>query len=245
MSNIFPPPLVRRLKEEYDFEESLYFDTDSTNDQAKKALIIVDMQNDFLPRGSLAVAGGDEVLPVVNKIQSEFNLIVATQDWHPVDHASFASNHAGKNAMDIIDLDGLQQILWPDHCVQGSKGAEFSVDLETHRIELIVRKGTNKRIDSYSAFFDNGHKKSTGLAGYLIERGVQQVTVCGLAADFCVYYTAMDALELGFQAEILLDGTRAIDPDGFEKKIQLFKKKGGKLISKKERSPNGENGDLY
>lgn len=245
MSNIFPPPLVRRLKEEFNFEESAYFDLEDAKGQAKKALIIVDMQNDFLPGGSLAVADGDKVIPVINKIQSAFDLVIATQDWHPKDHASFASNHAGKEIMDVIELDDLQQVLWPDHCIQGTEGAEFTNQLETDRVELIVRKGTDKQIDSYSAFFDNGRKKSTGLAGYLLERGVIQVTICGLAGDFCVYYTAMDALELGFQADILLDGTAAIDPDGFDEKIKLFKEKGGILIPKKERSPNGENGDLY
>lgn len=232
MSNIFPPPLVRRLKEEFNFEESIYFDLKDTEDQAKKALIIVDMQNDFLPGGSLAVPGGDKIVPVINAIQSEFDLVIATQDWHPKDHASFASNHVAKKIMDVIELDGLQQVLWPDHCIQGTAGAEFTSDLKTDRVELIVRKGTAQRIDSYSAFFDNGHKKSTGLAGYLIERGVSQVTVCGLAADFCVYYTAMNALELGFQADILLDGTEAIDPDGFSEKTKLFKEKGGVLIPK-------------
>lgn len=245
MSNIFPPPLVRRLKEEFNFEESIYFDLKDTEDQAKKALIIVDMQNDFLPGGSLAVPGGDKIVPVINAIQSEFDLVIATQDWHPKDHASFASNHVAKKIMNVIELDGLQQVLWPDHCIQGTKGAEFTTELDTDRIELIVRKGTDKRVDSYSAFFDNGRKKSTGLAGYLIERAVSHVTICGLAADFCVYYTAMDALALGFQADILLDGTEAIDPTEFKKKTKLFKERGGILIPKKERSPNGENGDLY
>lgn len=245
MSNIFPPPLVRRLREEFNFEESVYFDLENAEDQAQKALIIVDMQNDFLPGGSLAVVGGDQIVPVINAIQPKFDLVIATQDWHPKDHASFASNHSGKAIMDVIELDDRKQVLWPDHCVQGAKGAEFTTELNIDRIELIVRKGTDKRIDSYSAFFDNGRKKSTGLAGYLIERGVSHITVCGLAADFCVYYTAMDGLELGFQVDILLDGTAAIDPDGFNEKIKHFKEKGGILIPKKERSPNGENGDLY
>lgn len=228
MSNIFPPPLVKRLNEEFHFEDKPYFDSD---EPSKAALIIVDLQNDFLPKGSLAVPRGDEIIPVVNNLQKHYDLIIATQDWHPAAHKSFASNHPDKEVMETIILDGREQVLWPDHCVQGTKGAELVETLESNKIELIVRKGTDVQIDSYSAFFDNGHKKSTGLAGYLIEKGISKLAVCGLAADYCVFYTAMDALELGFEVEIITEGTRAIDPETFAKKIELFKEKGGTVSS--------------
>lgn len=230
MSNIFPPALVRRLKEEFSFEEAPHFDPEEQNKEKKSALIIVDLQHDFLPGGSLAVTDGDKIISVINSLQSKFDLVIASQDWHPDDHMSFASNHDGKKPMDIIELNSAEQVLWPDHCVQGTRGAELSPDLDKNRIELIVRKGTNKQIDSYSAFFDNDHKKSTGLAGYLIEKGISKITLCGLAADFCVYFTAMDALNLGFEVEIAMHGTKPIDPAAFNEKIEIFKKNGGFVV---------------
>jgi nicotinamidase/pyrazinamidase len=194
-------------------------------------LIIVDVQNDFLPGGALAVKDGDLVIPVINNLQNKFDLVVATQDWHPADHKSFASSHRGKNTFEVIELDGLSQVLWPDHCVQETKGAEFSSELTTKRIEAIFRKGMNKNIDSYSGFFDNGKKKSTGMGDYLKGRAVTSVFVCGLAADYCVYFTAKDALELGFQSTIISDATKAIDEENFKMAMEDYKFNGGKLVN--------------
>lgn len=199
-----------------------------------KALIIVDIQNDFLPGGALAVQNGDAVIPVINKLQSQFDLVVATQDWHPADHKSFASMHAGEKVFDEIMLDGLPQVLWPDHCVQETEGAEFSAQLDTKKIEAIFRKGMDKNIDSYSGFFDNGKKKATGMGDYLKGRGVTSIYVCGLAADYCVYFTALDGLEMGFQSTIITDATRAIDKENFEKVLEDFKSKGGQEIRSEE-----------
>jgi nicotinamidase/pyrazinamidase len=194
------------------------------------ALIIVDVQNDFLPGGTLAVKDGDEVIPVINKLQSHFELVVATQDWHPADHKSFASSHPGKKIFEEILLDGLPQVLWPDHCVQESRGAEFSSLLETKKIEAIFRKGMDKNIDSYSGFFDNGKKKATGMGAYLKGRGVTAIYVCGLAADYCVNFTALDGLDLGFESTILADATRPIDEENFRKAEEQFCSKGGRII---------------
>jgi len=196
-----------------------------------KALIIVDIQNDFLRGGALAVQNGDAVIPVINKLQSQFDLVVATQDWHPADHKSFASMHPEKKVFDEIMLDGLPQVLWPDHCVQETEGAEFSSNLNTKKIEAIFRKGMDKNIDSYSGFFDNGKKKATGMGDYLKGRGVTSIYVCGLAADYCVYFTALDGLEMGFQSTIIADATRAIDEENFKKVLEDFKSKGGHEIS--------------
>lgn len=191
------------------------------------ALIIIDVQNDFLPGGALAVKDGFDIIPIINSIQKEFDLVVATQDWHPAEHKSFASNHPGKKAFEEIDLDGLTQVLWPDHCVQQTRGAEFSKELDTKKIEAIFRKGMDKNIDSYSGFFDNGKRKSTGLGSYLKGRDVNSIFVAGLAADFCVYFTALDALELGFKASIITDATRPIDNGMLPSKLDSFVSKGG------------------
>lgn len=195
------------------------------------ALLIVDIQYDFLPGGALAVADGDAVIPIINRVQEDYGLVVATQDWHPAGHHSFASAHAGHKPFDTIDLDGLEQVLWPDHCVQGTAGARLSDQLDTHRIEAIFRKGTDPAIDSYSGFFDNGKRKRTGLAGYLRDRGVTAVSVCGLAADYCVYFTAMDALQLGFETRILEDAVRAIDAMSYAEKRSAFVRQGGQLVA--------------
>ena len=194
------------------------------------ALIIVDVQNDFLPGGALAVKDGEAIIPIINNLQKQFDLIVATQDWHPADHKSFASAHAGKKVFQEIVLDGLPQVLWPDHGVQETFGAEFSSALNTKRIEAIFRKGMDKNIDSYSGFFDNGKKKATGMADYLKGRGVTSIYLCGLAADYCVYYTALDGLELGFQSTIITDATRAIDENNFSKILENLISKGGREI---------------
>lgn len=199
-----------------------------------KALIVVDLQNDFVPGGSLAVPRGDEIIPLVNKIQEKFDLVVATQDWHPKSHLSFASNHPGKKVFDIIMLNGLEQVLWPDHCVQGEKGALFSRNFDDRRVEAIFRKGTDQSIDSYSGFFDNGRKKSTGLGDYLRGRGVRQVYVCGLAAEFCVLYTALDAIELGFETYYLEDVTRSLSQEGFKQAKEQVLQRGGKLLRSEE-----------
>ncbi|PZP51974.1 MAG: bifunctional nicotinamidase/pyrazinamidase, partial [Pseudopedobacter saltans] len=165
-----------------------------------KALLITDIQNDFLPGGSLAVKEGDLIVPTINDLASQYELVVATQDWHPIDHKSFVSQHIGKKVFDTIDLNGLPQTLWPEHCVQDSWGAQFPASLSLKPIAVIFHKGMNASIDSYSGFYDNAKLSNTGLDGYLKAKGITAVDICGLAADYCVYYTAMDALELGFQS---------------------------------------------
>ena len=177
----------------------------------KRALILVDIQNDFIPGGSLAVAGGDEVVPVANRLQPLFDLVVATQDWHPQSHGSFASNHPGRKPGERIELAGLPQVLWPDHCVQGSRGAEFHRDLDLSRVAKVFRKGTDPAIDSYSGFFDNGHRKATGLGDYLRDEKVMDVYVMGLATDYCVKWTALDAIQLGFRTHLIEDGSRGVE----------------------------------
>lgn len=178
---------------------------------SESALILVDIQNDFCPGGALEVPKGDEVVPVANRVQEKFDLVVATQDWHPPDHGSFASQHEGKEPGQVIDFHGLEQVLWPDHCVQGSKGAELHPDLDHRKVAAIFRKGTDPAIDSYSGFHDNGHRKSTGLAGYLRDLGVKTVYLVGLAADVCVKFTGLDARREGFETYLLLDGTRGVE----------------------------------
>ncbi|HQF41867.1 MAG TPA: bifunctional nicotinamidase/pyrazinamidase [Ignavibacteriaceae bacterium] len=187
-----------------------------------KALIIIDIQNDFLPGGALAVNKGDEVIPIINKLQQTdfFDLVVATQDWHPQNHGSFASNHPGKNQFDKTTLGGLEQILWPDHCVQETNGAEFSDKLDTKKIEAIFRKGMDPNIDSYSGFFDNGKKKDTGLAAYLKGRNVDEIYLAGLAGDFCVYYSALDSADFGFKTYFIEDAARSIDENNFENVVK-------------------------
>ena len=168
-----------------------------------KALVLVDIQNDFMPDGALPVPNGYEVIPVANSVQERFDLIVATQDWHPENH--------GSEPGEVIDLDGLDQVLWPVHCVQGSTGAEFVESLDTNRVAGVFRKGMNTRVDSYSGFHDNGHRRSTGLAGYLRELGVEQVYVLGVATDYCVKFTALDARREGFETFLIEDGCRGVE----------------------------------
>ncbi|MGB9894066.1 MAG: bifunctional nicotinamidase/pyrazinamidase, partial [Candidatus Saccharicenans sp.] len=177
-----------------------------------------------------AIPRGDEIISVVNWIQEKFELVVATQDWHPKNHLSFASNHPGKNVYDTVMLGGVEQVLWPDHCVQGENGARFVKGFDDRRVEAIFRKGTDPEIDSYSGFFDNGRKKSTGLGDYLKGRGVKQVYVCGLAAEFCVLYTALDAIELGFETYYLEDATRALSHEGFKEAKGKIVQHGGQII---------------
>lgn len=196
-----------------------------------KALLLIDIQHDFLPGGKLAVPGGDQIIPLANSLQQHFELVVATQDWHPANHLSFASMHEGKNPFEQIELQGLDQVLWPDHCVQGSPGAEFSPELEMNRVEAIFRKGMDTGIDSYSGFYDNGHLKSTGLAHYLRGRGVKELYLAGLAGDYCVYFTAKDALQEGFKTILLEDVTRPIDQEGFKKAKDDILSLGGHINS--------------
>jgi nicotinamidase/pyrazinamidase len=177
-------------------------------------LLVVDVQNDFCPGGALAVAGGDLVIEPIHKVARRFEHVILTQDWHTPDHFSFASAHPGKKAYEQIELSYGPQTLWPDHCVQGTRGAEFHPDLKLTKAELILRKGFHREIDSYSAFFENDRTTATGLAGYLRERGLSRVFLAGLAYDYCVGYSALDARRLGFPAVILRDACRAIDLNG-------------------------------
>ncbi len=179
-----------------------------------KALIVIDVQNDFCPGGKLAVADGDAILPAVNRLIGEFDHVVLTQDWHPAGHSSFASSHPGKAPFTDIDMPYGRQTLWPDHCVQGTEGAAFHPALVWTKSELVIRKGFRLGIDSYSAFFENDHKTPTGLGGYLKERGIDTVTLCGLATDYCVAYSALDAVSLGFRADVRLEACRGIDLGG-------------------------------
>jgi nicotinamidase/pyrazinamidase len=179
-------------------------------------LLIVDVQNDFCPGGALGVPGGDEVVPVANRLSRRFPHVGLTQDWHPRGHVSFASSHPGRNPFETIDLNYGEQILWPDHCVPGTKGAAFHEDLDTVTAEFVVRKGFRPEIDSYSAFRENDRKTSTGLAGYLRERGLKRLFLVGLATDFCVLYSALDAREEGFEAVVVEDGVRGIDLEDSE-----------------------------
>jgi len=179
--------------------------------QKKCALIIVDVQNDFSPGGALAVSEGDQIIPVINKIQENFDFIVATQDWHPANHGSFAANHSGKKVGDFIKLNGLDQILWPVHCVEFSDGADFHKSLHNQKWRKIFKKGTNPEVDSYSGFFDNGKTEETGLGDFLKSLGIEKVFVTGLAADYCVKFTVLDALDLGFKTYLLTDATKGVN----------------------------------
>jgi nicotinamidase/pyrazinamidase len=181
---------------------------------AQQAFVVIDVQNDFCPGGALAVAGGDAVVPLVNAIARDFEHVILTQDWHPAGHSSFASSHSGSQPFQSIAMPYGQQTLWPDHCIQGSHGAAFHPALDLTRAELIIRKGFRKAIDSYSAFFENDHATPTGLGGYLRERGIGSITLAGLATDFCVAYSALDALAQGFAVTVRLDACRGIDLDG-------------------------------
>lgn len=175
------------------------------------ALLIIDFQNDFLPEGPLGVPGGDEVVDPINRLIEQADLVVASQDWHPANHGSFASNHEGKNPFETIEWNGMKQTLWPDHCVQGTTGADFAEGLNWNRVAAIFRKGTDPDIDSYSAFFDNGHQRSTGLSGYLKSLGIEKVIVAGLATDFCVKFTALDAISEGFETVVPVEACRGVN----------------------------------
>lgn len=196
-----------------------------------RALIVIDVQNDFCPGGALAVAGGDDIVPGINQLMAEYDTVILTQDWHPAGHSSFASSHDGRAPMEMIEMPYGPQVLWPDHCIQGSHGALFHPDLTTDRADLIIRKGFNPAIDSYSAFFENDHTTPTGLEGYLRTRGIEDLTMVGLATDFCVNFSAVDAAKLGFTVTVLTDLCRGIDLDGSLQKALEGMAKAGVTIS--------------
>jgi nicotinamidase/pyrazinamidase len=204
--------------------------------RTKRALILVDLQNDFCRDGSLEVPDGDAVIPIANQLQSYFDLVVATKDWHPQNHISFASNHPGYRVGEVILVDNIPQVLWPDHCIQESRGSDFHPQLDTSRIKKTVHKGTDKDIDSYSTFFDNEHLRSTGLADYLRAQGVNEVYLMGLATDYCVKYSCMDALELGFSVHMIEDGCRGVElkPGDVARAIQEMREAGVKMVCMKE-----------
>ncbi|PYJ25467.1 MAG: bifunctional nicotinamidase/pyrazinamidase [Verrucomicrobia bacterium] len=200
------------------------------------ALIIVDLQNDFLPGGALAVPHGNEVIPLANELQQRFELVLATQDWHPPNHGSFAANHRGKKPGDRIMLDGIEQILWPVHCVQNTKGAEFAPSFDTSRIAHIFHKGIDPKIDSYSTFFDNAHRRETGLADYLKKRAINEIYLMGLALDYCVKYSTLDARQLGLNTYVIVDGCRGIELEAgdIERAIDEMKRVGAVLLQSSE-----------
>ena len=195
------------------------------------ALLMIDIQNDFCPGGALAVNDGATIVPVVNAMQDDYAIRILTQDWHPQGHTSFADNHSNEDPYTLIKMPYGDQVLWPTHCVQGTKGARFHEDLRTDNTDMIIRKGYNPNIDSYSAFFENDQSTPTGLSGYLNERGVTDVVLCGLATDFCVYYSAMDALKCGFGAKLITKACRAIDLDGsLNAAMDTMKNAGVKIV---------------
>ncbi|HEY5751560.1 MAG TPA: bifunctional nicotinamidase/pyrazinamidase [Chthoniobacterales bacterium] len=193
-----------------------------------RALIIVDLQNDFVKGGALAVPEGETLVPLINELQPNYDLVVATQDWHPADHGSLVTNHPGHQPGDVIDLNGLPQILWPAHCVQGTPGADFVPGLDQDRWAAVFRKGTDSGIDSYSGFFDNGRRKATGLGDYLKQRGVTEVHVLGLATDYCVKFTALDAASLGFKTALISAASRGVNlqPGDVDKAIKEMRTAG-------------------
>lgn len=208
----------------------------SEKQQVMDALLIVDVQNDFLPGGSLPVPEGDKIIPVINALQPRFKHTIATKDWHPANHGSFASNHPGHQVGEVITLNGLEQILWPDHCVKGSPGAEFSPLLNQGLIQKVIFKGSDPAVDSYSAFFDNGRRIQTELHNYLRIKGIKRLYVTGLAADVCVYFTVKDALELGYETFLITDATKGVNlqPDDTEKAFEDMENRGAKLIRSEE-----------
>jgi len=201
-----------------------------------KALILVDLQNDFCAFGALAVPEGNEVIPIANDLMEQFDLVVATQDWHPANHGSFAANHPWRKPGQVIDLHGLPQILWTIHCVQETFGADFVGNLNTDKIDKVFPKGTDPEIDSYSGFFDNGHRKATGMGDYLKEQGVDTVYVMGLATDYCVKFTALDAVELGFKTYLIPEGCRGVNlsEGDVEKALEEMKERGVEMVAVRE-----------
>lgn len=202
----------------------------------KKALLLVDIQNDFLPGGALGVPEGDAVIAVANKLQPHFDHVIATQDWHPEDHGSFAANHPGCEMGETIALDGLQQILWPVHCVQNTPGSELAPDLHTEQVDKIFFKGTDSRVDSYSAFSDNAQRRSTGLGDYLTEQGIEEIYILGLATDYCVLFSVLDACHAGLNTHVVVDGCRGVDlqPGDSDRALRQMQKEGATLVTSDE-----------
>ena len=200
------------------------------------ALVLVDIQNDFLPGGALAVPEGDRVIPIANRLQASCSIVVATQDWHPANHGSFAANHPGRNVFEQIQLNGLPQTLWPVHCVQNTPGADFAKALLQDRIAKVFQKGTDAGIDSYSGLFDNGRRKSTGLGEWLRSQGVTEVLVCGLATDYCVKFTALDAVGMGFETCLVEDACRGVDlnPGDVDRAVGEMRKAGVSILRSTE-----------
>lgn len=200
-----------------------------------KALLIVDVQNDFCPGGALAVKNGDKIIPVIHQIKDRFDAVILTQDWHPAGHSSFASTHPGRKEYETIQVDYGIQVLWPDHCVQGTEGAEFHPDLDVPEAQLIIRKGFRKDIDSYSAFFENDQKTETGLTGYLKNLGITDLYICGLATDFCVKWSAIDGIKEGFNVYVIEDAVAGIDlNNSVERAWKEMAEAGAQKISSKE-----------
>jgi len=201
-----------------------------------RALLLVDLQNDFMPGGALAVTGGDETVSIANRLIPAFELVIATQDWHPADHGSFAACHEGRNPGEVVDLAGLQQMLWPVHCVQGSAGAAFHHNLDPRGQVHVIRKGTIRDVDSYSGFFDNGGRHATSLEAFLRERNADELFIMGLATDYCVKFTVLDACRLGFRVNVIEDGCRAVnlDPGDGEKAFRDMEQAGARRIQNKD-----------
>ena len=193
-----------------------------------RALLVIDLQNDFCPGGALAVADGDAVVAEVNRLMPAYDVVIATQDWHPPDHCSFASQHPGARLYDTVEVGGIAQTLWPDHCVQGTAGAALHPRLDTGGVNLILHKGTCSGLDSYSAFFENDRRTATGLSGYLAALDVHRVALCGLATDYCVYYSALDAVQLGFEVEVVTAACRGVDlpPDNVAHALEQMRAAG-------------------
>lgn len=196
------------------------------------ALIVVDLQRDFCPGGALAVKDGDSIVSAVNSLAEKFDKVIATRDWHPRDHISFASSHPGRKVQEILNIGDIKQVLWPDHCVPGTPGADFHPDFDQRQLDLIISKGTSAGIDSYSGFFENDHITPTGLEGYLKNLGITDLAVCGLATDYCVFFTVMDAIHLGFNVDLVTDCVRGVDfpPGNIEARLADMKKAGARLI---------------
>lgn len=204
-----------------------------------RALLIIDVQNDFCPGGALEVPDGDQIIPTINKLSQAFDVVIQTQDWHPNGHSSFASSHEGKKPYETIEMPYGQQVLWPDHCVQGSGGAAFHPDLETNRSQLIIRKGFRKEIDSYSAFYENDNETTTGLTGYLQERNIDTLFAVGLATDFCVKWSVIDALKEGFDVHVVEDAVKGIDIDGsVDQAWSEMSDAGAEKVTSKDLLPN-------
>ncbi|MEC4116437.1 bifunctional nicotinamidase/pyrazinamidase [Myroides phaeus] len=199
-----------------------------------KALLVVDLQYDFLPGGSLAVTDGDKIIDVINDIQPNFDLIVATQDWHPANHKSFAVQHPTHQLFDVIDLNSIPQVLWPEHCVQGTKGAEFTSAWDNNKVAAIFRKGMNVEVDSYSGFYDNNKLSNTGLLGYLNDKNITELYICGLAAEFCVFFTAKDAKEAGIETYFLDFATKPITAEGLVQAKATMQELGINIIEDKK-----------